>query len=498
MSPAKPILILLAVALLCPGLPCFIPGTLSASGGPNHGEVRLLFAGDILLSRGVELQLSHNLQAFVRALRPAFSTADLVVGNLEGAVGSPDDCHSSETKPCFPIRTEFIPLLKEAGFRAISLANNHSGDLGAAARQTTRRMLAASGILPLTYDDSPQFIRFKDLTFALIALPLTPGRDEPAVDIPDTVLRQKLRMARNLADMVVVYVHWGSEFLDWPDKRQRHAARWLIQNGADLIVGHHPHMIQKPESIDGKAVFFSLGNLVFDQKYPSTREGLLADCRIQEGIATFSAFSTRTPPGSTLPIFGDLDADSGKVLSGCAFRLRPPLEVGGITIRPVSSTQGERPSGFLLEGNHGGGAVWKTRHARIVSIEKMQRPASQSPSPPARSDSGAEHPREYLFTLERHFSPLDREQGLRPCVYETRPDGLAPVWRGSALAWPLVDAAFLPGNREVLCALHRGDSFLAPHPQSKDTRVAAYRWKGFGFSGIHDEEVIMSCREFLQ
>lgn len=496
-STAKPFLITLPSLIIYIAGMCLSPAIVHAA-ETGKTSLRLLFAGDILLSRGVERQLNRNPPAFVRALNPTFSTADLVVGNLEGAVGPPEGCCSSELQPCFPIRAEFIPLLRKAGFGAIGLANNHCGDMGRAAEGTTHSILETAGILPLTYEDSPRFIRFGDLTVALIALSMFPGRDEPPIHVPDTLLRQKLRIAKNLANIVIVYAHWGNEFLDWPDRKQRHTAKWLIQNGTDLIVGHHPHVIQKPELIDGKPVFFSLGNLVFDQKYPSTREGLLADCLIREGTLTCSAISTRTPTGSTLPVIGGIDAVSKKTLSGFVFKIPRQLEVNGVTIKPRNPGTGKNSPGFLLDGSRNGNTIWTTRHAKIVSLEKMQITTLKNADASSRSDSGLNKPSEYLFTLERHYSPLDHEHGLRPCVYEARQDALAPAWRGSALAWPLIDAAFLPGQKDVLCALHRRDSFLVPHPRSDETRIAAYRWNGFGFSGISDQQAIDSCRDFFQ
>jgi len=70
-------------------------------------------------------------------------------------------------------------------------------------------------------------------------------------------------------------------------------------------------------------------------------------------------------------------------------------------------------------------------------------------------------------------------------------------WRGSALAWPLLDARPLPGSRGVLCALPRRDSFLMLSPASKGARVAAYRWNGFGFDGIADEGAVAACRSLF-
>ncbi len=499
MSAARSILMLLAIAAAAPFL-LVAPSHGASHGGENpEVEVRLLFTGDILLSRGVERRLIHDPQSLSRALHPILSGADWTLGNLEGAVGPPDGCTQSTSQgPCFPIRGEFIPLLRQAGFKAIGLANNHSSDLGQTGREATARLLWQNDVSVLTYEQSPYFVRIGDLSIGIVSLSMIPGKNEPAVDVPCTGLRQKLRMAKNLSNLVVVYIHWGSEFLDWPDRKQRRAADWLMNNGADIIVGHHPHLVQKPECLHGKPVFFSLGNLVFDQKYPSTREGLLADCRIRGGTVWCAGLQTRTPAGSTLPVAAGADGyaedagrrtqDAGrgsydKVLSRCAFRLSAALTVGGIMIRPENGSQRGNPSGLLLEAVREGKLLWQTGHARIVSIEPMK--------------VGGPQPAQYLLTLERHFSTMDGEEGLRPCVYEARPEGLVPKWKGTALAWPLLDAALLPGAGGILCAEHRGDSFIALQPGSQETRIAAYLWKGFGFSGIDDAEAIGRCRDYF-
>lgn len=455
------------------------------SEGGEKSEVRLLFAGDILLSRGVERRLIHNPQALSRALQSIVSGFDWAAGNMEGAVGSPDSCLESARETCFSIPEEFIPLLGQAGFKAIGLANNHSSDLGQTGFETSRRLIAHNGMTALTYEDSPQFINFDSLTVGLITLSMIPGGDKVAIDVPGIDLRQKLRLAKNLSNLVVIYIHWGSEFLDWPDKRQRQAAGWLIKHGADIIVGHHPHVVQKPECIHGRPVFYSLGNLVFDQKYPSTKEGLLADCQIRGETVSCSGIRTRTAELSTLPTENGVDSDVEKDLSECGLKLTPSMMVSGITLRPESSpAQCDRQSGLLLKADREGKVLWKTRYAKIMSIESMK--------------VGGPKPAEYLFTLERHFSEMDKEEGLRPCVYEARPEALIPKWKGTGLAWPLLDAALLPGESGVLCAEHRGDSFIRLEPGSPERRIAAYRWNGFGFSGIPDLHVIDRCREYLE
>jgi poly-gamma-glutamate synthesis protein (capsule biosynthesis protein) len=101
---------------------------------------------------------------------------------------------------------------------------------------------------------------------------------------------------------------------------------------------------------------------------------------------------------------------------------------------------------------------------------------------------------EYLFTLEEHPSTIDSEEGVRPYVYEALAGGLVARWRGSALAWPLLDATLLPDGDGVLCALHRRDSFLVLQPKAAGVRTAAYRWNGFGFSGVDDTGILARCR----
>jgi poly-gamma-glutamate synthesis protein (capsule biosynthesis protein) len=452
----------------------------AVSGASLSPPARLIFAGDILLSRGVARRLGWAPRALARALQPTLERADWTEGNLEGAVGEESDCApAAPGSPCFATPARLIPLLAGAGFKAIGVENNHGADLGAKGILETRAALEASGIAPLSFDESPRFVAFEGFTLGVVALSLVPGRDGRSVAVPSPDLRRKLRLARNLSNLVVVTIHWGSELLDWPDAKQRRAAAWLIENGADIIIGAHPHVVQNPECLAGRPVFYSLGNLVFDQAYPDAREGLLADCGVSGGEVRCAGISTRTPADSVFPEVGGPAAEAGKVLSGCAFPLSPGLTVNGLTLKPRAGKRSG--SGLVLEASREGKTLWRTHPIGLVSAEAMKIPDA--------GGSGC------LFTLEEHYSPLDGVKALRPYVYAVRDDGLAPRWRGTALAWPLVDAALLPGEEGILCALHRGDSFLAPGTgAAREGRVAAYRWKGFGFAGVDDPGIIDRCR----
>jgi hypothetical protein len=302
------------------------------------------------------------------------------------------------------------------------------------------------------------------------------------VEIPSIAVRQKLRLARHLADLVVVFIHWGSELLEWPNVEQRETAEWLIRNGADLIVGHHPHVVQAPECVLGRPVFYSLGNHLFDQKYPATKEGLMADCKIEGSVLRCGGIATRTPAGSAIPQLAPA-RNAADGLRSCAVALVPTITVNGYSLRGRVIRDEDGEGRYVVEGVRTGERAWRSLALPLVSAEGGKLAGPQGP--------------DYLFTLEPHHSSIDGEDGLRPYVYEARAGGLVARWRGSALAWPLLDAVLLPGGDGTLCALHRRDSFVVLQPGASGVRTEAYRWNGFGFSGVDEPDILARCRAAL-
>jgi hypothetical protein len=135
----------------------------------------------------------------------------------------------------------------------------------------------------------------------------------------------------------------------------------------------------------------------------------------------------------------------------------------------------------IIKAYQKGKRIWITHPMPIITL--------------ASSKLDGEH--EYLFALEKHYSNLDREIGLRPYVYDIDDKGLFAKWRGSALAWPLLDAVLSPSDGKILCALHSGDSFIKHDSTATNTRIAVYQWNGFGFNGINDSIACESCRKLL-
>jgi poly-gamma-glutamate synthesis protein (capsule biosynthesis protein) len=467
----------------------FANGVAAAGEAEPAALHRMVFTGDILLSRQVarEIEARGGVSPW-RDIGDALKGAEFVLGNFEGAVGSMDDCAPPKDL-CFAVSPRLVPLMREAGFTALGVANNHSGDLGAAGRQATRAALetaelAAAGL------DQPVFFRLGPHTVGLVSLSLVPGRDGVVDAVPSWQAARALRLARALSDFVVVSVHWGKELADWVTPEQETQAKWLVAHGADVIAGAHPHVIQPAECVDGRPVFYSLGNHVFDQKYPETKRGLIAACAVEAGVLTCSGSVTRTPVNSSFPAAsGESDAASA-ALSGCPVPARQRLTVAGQTLGPRIPGRAAVSGAVVLEGVPAADgvpapvsdrALWRSAARHLLSIESGRLAADR----PAM-----------LFTVERHASPIDGEDGPRPYVYDVTPHGLVARWRGSALAWPLLDATLMTDSagRAWVCALHRGDSFvMLDGADSAAPRTQVYAWNGFGFTGVTDGELVKRC-----
>lgn len=440
---------------------------------PSGPTTRILFVGDILLSRNVQEEYNSRNTNPWETLDSLFRTADLVIGNLEGAVGNPaNQINSPSEPPVFAIDSADIQLLAAAGFHAVTLENNHNLDLGLSGKSSTQKALANNHVRCISLDNSPYFFPTKDIICSLIAINLIPNRDGTCHEIPSLEILQKLRLAKSLSDFVIVSIHWGSELLEWPNTFQREAAKWLIANGADLIIGHHPHVIQKPELIDGKPVYFSLGNHLFDQKYPSTKVGLIAEIEIQHGYMNCKEIKTITPKNSFFPVI----RETSKQLFESIKINRQRLTIQDIQLIPESiGSEGK----MIFNAYRNKQLLWKShpmplRAAQLITIGDNQ---------------------SHLFTLESHFSSIDQEINVRPYVYHINSEGITARWRGSALAWPLLDAQVLAEAPHILCALHRGDAFISPGVNKSNLHTAAYTWNGFGFNMINDSASCKACDE---
>ncbi len=270
----------------------------------TQDTLSVCFAGDLLLDRGVRQQIGKSgISPLFEKSDSLFLHSDFIVVNLECPVT--EIVAPINKKYIFRGEPKWLPELKKHGITHAGLANNHSMDQGRRGLADTFRNLNANGIVPLGYGrtnseaSKPIFLEkngIKVAVFNLVRVPLenwTSNENEIGVC---QLSADKLALAiaklkkEQPKTYVVIFLHWGVEFQKSPTLRQRHEAHQLIDAGADAIVGHHPHVIQKTEEYRGKPIFFSLGNFIFDQSAPATRQGLVVKLLFNHSGLSFQSY----------------------------------------------------------------------------------------------------------------------------------------------------------------------------------------------------------------
>lgn len=236
---------------------------------PSLASISMLHFGDIMVGRKVAPSIAAGLNPFEK-ISAIFRDYDLVLANLEGPITTTTDCQKKE------IVFHFVPstaqLLKSNGFSIVNLANNHGYDCKMTGLADTKRYLKEAGVgffgtIAGSEDVETRTIDGKTIAFL--------GAD--LIDPGDARLKaflDSITAAKEHHDFVVVHAHWGDEYKPLPNAPQQSIGHQIIDAGADLLIGHHPHVIETAEIYKDRVIFYSLGNFIFDQYMPGTKEGL--------------------------------------------------------------------------------------------------------------------------------------------------------------------------------------------------------------------------------
>ncbi len=246
--------------------------------------VTMTAVGDIMLSRTLGWYLTQGDLTFPFAqFQPILSQSDLALGNLETALG--DAGAPEEKRYPFQSPPEAAAALALAGFDILSFANNHAMDYGAEALLQARDLLAVQNIAAIgageneTAAHAPLIQEINGIRLALLAyvhVPVeasngfdtadwTATADAPGVAWADPErIRQDVAQAKIQADLVIVLLHSGLEYIEAPGEAQTAAAHAAIEAGAALVIGHHPHVLQGIEFYQNGVIVYSLGNFAFD------------------------------------------------------------------------------------------------------------------------------------------------------------------------------------------------------------------------------------------
>ncbi len=246
----------------------------------EHSKVVMLFVGDIMLSRsvGIRMETVDDYRYPFLKVADILRGADLVFGNLEGPIS--DQGRNQGSIYSFRANPRVVEGLSYAGIDVLSLANNHIWDWGTAALLDTVSILEGADITPIgagtnsKQANKPALFKIGKAKVAVLAyttlLSKSLGANSETPGLSTFDLARIKEVVSNLSkegNLVVVSMHWGKEYETSANDLQRDIAKELIDSGVDIIVGHHPHVVQELEQYGNGWVAYSLGNFIFDQNF---------------------------------------------------------------------------------------------------------------------------------------------------------------------------------------------------------------------------------------
>src|SRR3989344_4823240 len=252
-------------------------------------EYRIIFVGDIMLSREVGRQIKINSDPRFPFLKIAdfLNSGDLVFGNLEGPISERGKNQGSIYS--FRADPQTVHGLKFAGFDGLFLANNHIFDWGEIALIDTIDTLKNNGIQTVGAGkeyksaNEPVIFEIGNSTIGFLAYTnLYPEGLKATVESAGVsffnlgFIEDQIAELERRVDLVVISLHWGEEYENKSNDNQKRIAKELIDSGADVVVGHHPHVIQEVENYNNGWIAYSLGNFVFDQSFSEETMGGMA------------------------------------------------------------------------------------------------------------------------------------------------------------------------------------------------------------------------------
>jgi poly-gamma-glutamate synthesis protein (capsule biosynthesis protein) len=225
-------------------------------------------------------------------IKEELQSADITVGNLETTFAGSDRGYSSY--PNFNTPESLAWNLKDVGFDLVSTANNHSLDTGYSGLESTINYLDQAGLAHTgTYKSQEEQnkttilevkglkIAFLSFTYGTNGISIPSGKEYCINLISEDFIKDRLNAAKEEnPDIICVFMHWGEEYETTPNQEQQNLAKLLFENGANIILGSHPHVLQKMENTEEGFVIYSLGNFVSGQVKTGTRDSIILNLTV--------------------------------------------------------------------------------------------------------------------------------------------------------------------------------------------------------------------------
>ncbi|MFH1608597.1 MAG: CapA family protein [Patescibacteria group bacterium] len=269
--------------------------------------VKLVFAGDIMLDRGVKNSVMKNFNGDYSLLfknLDIIEKADIAFANLEGSAS--DKGVDRKNLYSFRMDPSVIPALKGAGFSILSVANNHIGDWGKEAfidtlgRLKENEILYTGGGLNSIAAENPTIIEKYGIKIGYLAFTDTGPDWMKATETQSGVLlvsnprfTEIVKNAATKVDYLIITFHFGDEYKKVHNSRQEYLAHSAIDNGAKIVIGQHPHVVQDTEVYKDGFIAYSLGNFIFDQHFSEdTMQGMLLEMKLNKDGSMFITKNT--------------------------------------------------------------------------------------------------------------------------------------------------------------------------------------------------------------
>ncbi len=260
-----------------------LTGKLPNQGPEQNKSITMIFVGDIILDRGIEYMIQQHNDWKWPFLKVAdeLRKADILFANLESVISD----KGTKVGSIYSLRAEpeAIEGLIFAGFDVLSLANNHAFDYTVEALKDTFGRLKIAGIdfIGADLNESGAFFpiikQIKETKIAFLAYTnlgsssWRAGSNNPGIAWIDTSdfqeIQENIINTKQDSDILIVSLHAGIEYETEPNQFQKDFSKMAIEAGANLVIGHHPHVIQPYEKYKDGWIFYSLGNFVFDQDF---------------------------------------------------------------------------------------------------------------------------------------------------------------------------------------------------------------------------------------
>lgn len=256
-------------------------------------SITISVVGDCTLGTDENFNYARSLNAyyekngpayFLKNVKSIFEADDLTIANLEGTF---TDLKTRADKTyAFKGPAEFVKILTSSSVESVTLANNHSRDYGMQSLTDTRNTLDSAGVIHFGYDVT-KVVEVKGIKVGLVGIYELIDHTGRAQQVKDNIAKVKSEGA----EIVIVIFHWGIERDAAPNSHQTMLGRLAIDEGADLVCGHHPHVLQGIETYKGKNIVYSLGNfcfggnsnpsdkdtMIFQQTFTVTKDGVKDD-----------------------------------------------------------------------------------------------------------------------------------------------------------------------------------------------------------------------------